>query len=412
VNDLIDMLLTNPWYRTAVGVVVLLIGAVLAYVLVRRIVLPAMTRAVKASATQWDDILLDSRVLVRLTRLVPIIIVYAWLPSIPGVDGELADILTRFVGSVLVFSVALAVSSLLRAGNELYTTFPISRTRPIKGYVQIANILLFAVTFILAIATLAGRSPLVFLSGLTAMTAIILLVFRDTILAFVASIQVAQYDMVRIGDWIEMPQFGADGDVVDIALHTLRVQNWDKTITTIPVSALVNESFKNWRGMQQAGGRRIKRAIHLDMSTVRFLSDEEIDRYAKFQPISEYMNRKSAEIVDDATQTTVDSDLTTDPRRLTNVGTFRAYVWHYLKNHPQLDTEGMTFIVRQLQPGPEGLPLEVYVFSRETAWVDYENIQSDIFDHLLAMVPEFGLRVYQKPSGWDVKELGGKQSSG
>jgi miniconductance mechanosensitive channel len=411
VNGILDIIDAYPWSQTLFGAVVLAVIATVTHLLVRRYLLPAMSRAVKVSATRWDDYILNTQVLHRLTRLVPVIIIYAGLPSIPGIDGALADGFQRIAGAVLILTSTLAIAAFLGAGNDLYSTFPIARTRPIKGYIQIANIFLFAIAFVLIVATLAGRSPLVFLSGLTAMTAIILLVFRDTILAFVASIQVAQYDMVRIGDWIEMPQFSADGDVIDIALHTLRVQNWDKTITTIPVSALVNESFKNWRGMQQAGGRRIKRAIHLDMSTVRFLTDAEIKQYGKFQPISDYIGRKRTELAEQKVPS-VSKHETTDPRRLTNVGTFRAYVWHYLKSHPQLDTEGMTFIVRQLQPGPEGLPLEIYVFSRETAWVDYENIQSDIFDHLLAMVPEFGLRVYQNPSGWDVKELGGKQPSG
>ncbi len=386
--------------------------AVIAHVATRRVILPMAIRAVERTSIEWDDILFDRRLLSRVSWFAPVLVVYALLPHVLGLGAGWVDFFQRLTGAVVVGLFVASTTTLLSAANRLYETFPVARTRPIKGYVQILNIVVVLIGVVLVVAVLSKRSPLVFLSGLTAMTAVLLLIFRDTILSFVASIQVAQNDMVRIGDWVEMPQHDADGEVIDIALHTLKVQNWDKTITTVPMHALVNQSFKNWRGMEQSGGRRIKRAIHLDMSTIRFLSEEEVEGFRRFRPLRDYMQAKREELDAHAAEYRIESGELGDPRRLTNIGTFRAYVWHYLKEHPALATESMTFIVRQREPGPAGLPLEVYVFAGDTAWVNYEGIQSDIFDHLLAMVPEFGLRVFQQPSGWDVRALGGSGEDG
>jgi miniconductance mechanosensitive channel len=233
---------------------------------------------------------------------------------------------------------------------------------------------------------------------------VILLIFRDTILSFVASIQIAMNDMVRIGDWIEMPKFGADGDVVDIALHTVKVQNWDKTITTIPTHALIADSFKNWRGMSEAGGRRIKRAINVDMSSVRFLEPAEIERLGRWELLADYIAGKTESIRAYNDGRSLPPDVLPHVRRLTNLGTFRAYVVEYLRAHPDTH-KGLTLMVRQLDPTAHGLPLQVYVFTSDTAWIAYEGIQSDIFEHLLAVLPEFGLRVFQQPTGADVQAL-------
>jgi miniconductance mechanosensitive channel len=236
------------------------------------------------------------------------------------------------------------------------------------------------------------------------MTAILLLVFKDTILSLVASVQLTAQDMVRVGDWIEMPQFAADGDVIDVQLHTVKVQNWDKTITTIPTHRLITDSFKNWRGMSQSGARRIKRAIFLDVSSIRFQTQDEVNHFTHFALLKDYVRNKEQELVDYNAGLATEVDAEVNKRRLTNVGTFRAYAFNYLKNHPRIH-DGMTLIVRQLAPGPEGLPLEIYCFTNTTEWVAYEDIQSDIFDHLLAIVPEFGLRLYQKPAGSDLANL-------
>jgi miniconductance mechanosensitive channel len=236
------------------------------------------------------------------------------------------------------------------------------------------------------------------------MTAILLLVFKDTILSLVASVQLTAQDMVRVGDWIEMPQFGADGDVVDVQLHTIKVQNWDKTITTIPTHRLISDSFKNWRGMSQSGGRRIKRAVFIDVSTIRMQTQDEVDRFKRFALLKDYIEVKEQELADYNAGLAVEVEADVNARRLTNVGTFRAYAYNYLKNHPKIRKD-MTLLVRQLAPGPEGLPIEVYCFTNTTAWADYEDIQADLFDHLLAIVPDFGLRLYQKPAGSDLANL-------
>ncbi|MEL6446734.1 MAG: mechanosensitive ion channel domain-containing protein [Pseudomonadota bacterium] len=260
---------------------------------------------------------------------------------------------------------------------------------------QLVQLGLWLLAAILVVSVLINRSPLLLLSGFGAMTAIVLLVFRDTLLSLVASIQLTAQDLVRVGDWIEVPQFGADGDVIDIQLHTVKVQNWDKTITTIPTYALIDKSFKNWRGMSRSGARRIKRALHLDVSSIGFLEPEGVDRLHRFKLLRGYLEDKLAEIGE------VGEDAPVNRRRLTNIGTFRAYVVRYLQQHPGI-AQHMTLMARQLQPGPEGLPLEIYCFTNTTVWAEYEDIQSDIFDRLLAIVPEFGLKLFQKPAGTDV----------
>jgi miniconductance mechanosensitive channel len=255
---------------------------------------------------------------------------------------------------------------------------------------------------LLVIAALLDRSPVILLSGFGAMTAVLLLVFKDTLLSLVASVQLTAQDMVRVGDWIEVPQFGADGDVVDVELHTIKVQNWDKTITTIPTHRLISDSFKNWRGMSASGGRRIKRALHIDASSIHFLSEEEIQRYRRFRMLREYLAGKEGELAEYNSQVEsadlAEPDRLVNYRRLTNIGTFRAYAWRYLRQHPRI-RQDMTLLVRQLSPGPQGVPIELYCFTNTTAWNEYEDIQADIFDHLLAIVPEFGLRLFQQPAG-------------
>jgi miniconductance mechanosensitive channel len=300
----------------------------------------------------------------------------------------------------MVFVGVLTADSLLSAGGELYSASPLSKGRPIKGYIQAIKIVLYLLGAIIATAALTGQSPLIMLSGFAAFSAVLLLVFRDTILSFVASSQIATYDMMRVGDWIEMPDYGADGDVVDIGLHTIRVQNWDKTITTIPTHKFLTDSFKNWRSMSQSGGRRIKRSLHIDMNSVRFLEDSDIERFEKFVLLKDYIQQKKKELEEYNAARVGNTSLVANARQLTNIGTFRAYVVRYLRDHPKIH-QRMTLMVRQLDPTPEGLPLQIYVFSNDVDWVRYEGIQSDIFDHIIAIVPEFGLRVFQTPSGRD-----------
>ena len=302
---------------------------------------------------------------------------------------------------------AVAFASLLEAANDIYNeSYSESKSRPIKGYLQVVSLVSYIAAGVVVISVLAQVSPVAFLSGLGALTAVLMLVFKDTILSLVASIQIMSNDMIRIGDWVEVPQSNADGDIIDIALHTVKIQNWDKTISTVPTYKFIGESFKNWRGMSESGGRRIKRAINLDVNTVHFLTDEEIEHLSRYEVLRDYMKQKRRTLAEHAaSKEGEDPDSIPERRRLTNIGTFRAYVLNYLKAHPMIH-DGMTLIVRQLAPSSQGIPIELYCFSTDTAWANYEALQSDIFDHLFALLPEFGLRAFQEPAGSDFAKLG------
>ncbi len=410
-KDLIEGFDLAVWAEIIVGLAVVAFAALVSYLVVRRLIAPVIRRLVLKTEGAWDDILLDNAVLRRVALFAPAIVVLAGVPQIPSLAPGWVEFIERVSGALLILFIVLAASALITAGANLYATLPIAADHPIKVYVQIVRIALFVIGGVVIVARLANQSPFFFLSGIGALMAVILLIFRDTILSFVASLQLASNDMVRVGDWIEMPQFNADGDVIDVALHTVKVQNWDKTITTIPTHKLISESFKNWRGMSESGGRRVKRSIHIDMSSARFLTDQEIEHFRNFAPLRQYMDRKLEELDAHAAEYVVDPGMAGDPRRLTNIGTLRAYIVSYLKRHPDLDTDGMTFLVRQLKPGPQGLPIEIYVFSSDTRWEAYEDIQADIFDHILAMIPEFGLRAFQDPSGADVRVIAGTDTA-
>ena len=303
----------------------------------------------------------------------------------------------------MAFAVVRAFKAFLDATNDIYNeAYAEAKSRPIKGYLQVLGLAAYLAGGVVIVAILAGRSPLFFLSGLGALAAVLMLVFRDTILSLVASVQIASNDMIRIGDWVSVPQAGCDGEVIDIALHTVKVQNWDKTISTIPTHKFIAESFKNWRGMSESGGRRVKRGLRLDMGSVRFLSAQEIAEFSRWEVIRNYMLERRAEIERYNAEKTADTGPSIVPeiRRLTNLGTFRAYVQRYLEAHPQTH-KGMTLLVRQLEPGPQGVPIEIYCFSNDTAWANYEGFQADVFDHLISILPEFGLRAFQDPTGRD-----------
>ena len=297
---------------------------------------------------------------------------------------------------------AIALDSSLNVINVLYSRRPSARLKPIKGYVQVSKIVIYAIAVILMIATLIDRSPLILLSGLGAMAAVLLLIFQDTLLSLVASVQISSNDIIRVGDWIEMPQLNADGDVIDIALHTVKVQNFDKTITTIPTKRFITDSFRNYRGMQEAGGRRIKRSLNIDQNSVHFLSDAEREHLNRFNLLDDYLTAKEEELADWNLKLEKRGQEPVNTRRVTNLGTFRAYVERYLRAHPGV-RQDMTLLVRQMPLSAEGLPIEVYCFTNTTVWAQYEGIQGDIFDHLLAILPEFGLHVFQHPSGRDFR---------
>ena len=356
--------------------------------------------------TRWDDELVQHGFFNRVAQLAPGLVFYFGSSAVPAITGAVEKIIHNVSLAYLALMAMLAVGALLSAANSIYEQRPGARNRPIKGYLQVARIVIYIIGAIIIVATLMERSPLLLLSGFGAMTAVLILVFQDTLLSLVASIQISGNNMVRVGDWIEMPGYDADGDVVDIALHTVKVQNWDKTITTIPTHKLITESFRNWRGMQQSGGRRIKRSICLDIGTVRFLTPTETSNFQRFGLLRDYVDRKEQQL-DRHNQSleAIDSDVV-NARRLTNLGTFRAYVYAYLRNHAEIH-QGMTILVRQLAPGPDGLPLEVYAFTATTDWNEYERIQADIFDHILAIAPQFGLKIFQRPSGDDLRSLAG-----
>jgi miniconductance mechanosensitive channel len=382
------------------------VGAVIIHLIAKRLVVATVRAFALRSSQTWDDALVTHNVFGRLVQVLPALIVFVGVPFIPGLPEGVVQLMRNVAMGYMVLMLTLALTAMLSAANAIYAASPVAKDRPLKGFVQLVQIVVWIFGGVMIIAAVLDRSPLLLLSGFGAMTAILLLVFKDTILSLVASVQLAAQDMVRVGDWIEMPQFGADGDVVDVQLHTVKVQNWDKTITTIPTHRLITDSFKNWRGMSQAGARRIKRAIYVDVSSIRFQTKEEVEHFTRFALLKDHIANKEQELADynEGLATEVDSEV--NRRRLTNIGTFRAYAYNYLKNHPKIH-QGMTLIVRQLGPGPEGLPLEIYCFTNTTEWAVYENIQSDIFDHLLAIVPEFGLRLYQKPAGSDLASLKG-----
>jgi miniconductance mechanosensitive channel len=397
-----------PLIATLIGIVVLALIAWIADLIAKRQLVRLLRGLARRTRSTWDDALISEQVFSRFAKIVPAIIVMFGAKGVPGLPDGSVQVVENIALAYMALTIMLALGALMNAANSIYEQYPIARDRPVKGYIQVAKIILYCIGAILAVSALLDRSPLLLLSGFGAMTAVLMLVFRDTILSLVASIQLIGNDMVRVGDWIEMPESNADGDVIDVALHTVKVQNWDKTITTIPTHKLISESFRNWRGMSESGGRRIKRSLLLDQNSIRFLTDEETAKFKRFALLKNYINTKQKELGSANAALNNDDDINVNLRRLTNIGTFRAYVVNYLHSRTDI-SEKMTFLVRQLPPGPDGLPIEIYIFTKTTEWVAYESIQADIFDHLLAIIPEFGLRVYQKPTGSDVRALEGSK---
>ncbi|WP_151733449.1 mechanosensitive ion channel family protein [Paenibacillus tengchongensis] len=374
---------------------------ILAHYITRRVVLKLIAKSIYSNNKyQWDNIMLERKVFHKLSHLVPAIIIYYSAPAFP----DYQELIIKAVITYIIIVVLLVVDALLSAVNDIYRTFEVSKSKPIRGYIQVIKIFAFAVGAILVIANLIEKSPLLLLSGIGALSAVIMLVFRDSLLGLVAGVQLASNDMVRVGDWIEMPKYGADGDIIDISLNTVKVQNWDKTITTIPSYALISDSFKNWRGMQNSGGRRIKRSICIDTGSIGFCTEEMIRKFSSIHYLSEYIQSKRTEIEHFNRAKQISSSDKINGRALTNIGVFRIYIQQYLCHHPQIHRD-MSIMVRQLAPGETGLPLEIYAFTSDIRWSEYERVQADIFDHILSVAPEFGLRVFQKPSGSDMQSL-------
>lgn len=392
------------WAATSFYVLLLLAGAWLANWITKKILVRGLHRLLHYTPiNRNNDDLTRFGLIPRLANIVPALVLIAGSRFIPDLPADLITVIQNVGNAFIILTIAMAIAALLNMVNAVYQRRPDAGNRPIKGYLEVFKIIVYAIAVLLMIATLVDRSPVILLSGLGAMAAVLMLIFQDTLLSLVASVQLSANDMLRVGDWIEMPQLNADGYVIDIALHTVKVQNWDKTITTLPTKRLMTEPFKNWRGMFESGGRRIKRSIYLDQNSIRFLTDAERQSLRRFVLLRDYLDGKLKEIDEWNAQLAEHGKEPVNLRRITNIGTFRAYVANYLKAHPRIHQD-MIMLVRQMNPGPEGLPLEIYCFTNTTAWVEYESIQSDIFDHLLAILPEFGLRVYQQPSGADLQK--------
>jgi miniconductance mechanosensitive channel len=390
--------------RTTAVIALIILLAWLANFITRRLLLAYIRKWIKKSKTLWDDLLLSHKLLDRLANYAPALVIYYMVPEALEAYPDAVEFIRSLISIVMIILAVLVIDSLFNVLHEVYNTFPISRDVSIRGYIQVGKIIVYLIGVILVLSVILGESPLYFLTGLGAVAAVLLLVFKDTILGFVASIQLSANDMVRIGDWIEMPAHNADGPVTEITLNTVKVRNWDQTITTIPTYSLVSESFYNWRGMTESGGRRIKRSVNIDLKSVGFCTPEMIEKFRKIRILTSYIDDKEEELRKHNEAYGVDDTVMVNKRRQTNIGVFRKYIELYLRNHPKI-RQDMTFLVRHLQPGPTGIPIEIYVFSSEQAWPVYEGIQADIFDHILAVVPEFGLRVFQEPSGDDFRSL-------
>jgi len=402
-NQLIE-LGVNPGAVVYLAYVIVIIGisviSILANVIAKKIVLNIISHYIKTNKSQWGSILLERQVFHKLSHVVPAVIIYYFASVFPDYEHLIAKGAISYMMILGLF----VIDTFLDAVNDIYRTYEISKVKPIRGYIQVVKILLFTIGGIVVIANLMGESPVILLSGIGAISAVIMLVFKDSLLGLVAGIQLASNDMVRVGDWIEMPKYGADGDIIDISLNTVKVQNWDKTITTIPSYALVSDSFKNWRGMQKSGGRRIKRSIYIDATSITFCTDDMIAEFKTIHYLTEYIMNKEREIEQHNIDHQINTSNKVNGRSLTNIGIFRVYIQHYLRHHPKIHQD-MTLMVRQLAPGETGLPLEIYAFTNDINWAVYESVQADIFDHIFAVAPEFGLRIFQKPSGHDVKSL-------
>ena len=403
------------WLSRLIAVIFVALVSCLANFIAKRIILTVVHGIVRRTKTDWDDALVERRVFTKLSHLAPAFVIRALVPvALEGSDrligfvGRAADVYMLMIGIFIV-------GSFLDAVADVYRKFAISNRIPITTYVQVVKIIVTVGGLILALSIIIDRSPWVFLSGIGALTAVLLLVFKDTILGFVAGIQMVAHDMVRPGDWIEMPKYGADGDVIEITLNTVKIRNFDKTITTVPTCALISDSFKNWRGMSESGGRRIKRSIYLDVTSICFCSPEMVERFSKMQVLGDYVAQKEKELAEHNLKHDIDESVLVNGRRMTNVGTFRAYLVAYLRRHPKIHQD-LTFLVRQLAPTEKGLPIEIYVFTSDQRWAHYEDIQADIFDHIYAVLPQFDLRPFQNPTGGDIERgvssVAGKRSGG
>jgi miniconductance mechanosensitive channel len=359
------------------------------------------------TVTQLDDNLIKRKTPRYAARVIPLVLAYNLLPAVLADFPKWIPTASHLFNIFFIILAIRILRSVLHASRDTLRTVEAYRGKPLDSYAQVISLLLWTIAGILIFSQLTGRSAVAFLTAMGAASAVLLLIFKDTILGFVASIQISANDLVRIDDWIEMPKYGADGDVTEITLTTVKVRNWDKTVSTVPTYALIGDSFKNWRGMQEIGGRRIKRSIRIKMSSIRYLDEQEIDALRHIELLTDYIDERRAEIRRYNEQHEVDKSMLVNGRNLTNVGLFRRYMERYALEYPGVHPE-MTRMVRQLQPDELGLPLELYCFSSDIRWEPYEHLMADIFDHLLASTGYFGLEVFENPASDDVRHLGAK----
>ena len=390
------------WYFLAVIALILVVSLVIHLVL-HRIVLQFLGRGQRAGRTVWQRAFSGHKLFARIGLALQGVVVFTMASAFLEAGSQVLVLIEVVTHLWIILFALLGLFSLLDAIEEISRSNGPAMRLPLRGIFQSLKLVATTVALIFAVAFLIGKSPLILFSGLGAMTAVVLLIFKDPLMGLAAGIQLSANNMLSVGDWLEMPQYGADGDVIDISLTTVKVRNWDKTITSIPSYALISDSFKNWRNIEEVGGRRIKRAINIDATSIGFASDEELDRLRRARLLSDYIEEKAAEIQRANDANGVDPSSPMNTRRLTNLGIFRAYLTAYLADNENINHD-LTFMVRQLEAGPNGIPLQVYGFANQTSWVPYENIQSDIFDHIYAIIPEFGLRLHQAPSGYDVQQ--------
>lgn len=381
-------------------IVFIALVSILANFITKKIVLKVIVHIVNNNRYTWDNIIVEKKVFHKLSHLVPAIIIYSSAPIFPPYRA----LIEKAAGTYMIIVTIMVFIALLNAFDAIYRSFEVSKIRPIRGYIQVVKIFLYVIGGIVVVSNLIGQNPVIILSGLGALSAVLMLIFKDSILGLVAGVQLSSNDMVRVGDWIEMPKYDANGDVIDITLNTVKVMNFDKTITMLPSYALISDSFKNWRGMQVSGGRRIKRSFYVDTTSISFCTEEMIGEFLKIHYLTDYITTKVNEINAYNIEHQINRESKVNGRQLTNIGVFREYIHQYLRNHPKINQD-MTLIVRQLAPGDNGLPIEIYAFSNDINWVVYESIQADIFDHIFAIAPTFGLRAFQNPSGHDIVQL-------
>ena len=393
------------WVHVVIFIILIALVSWLVDKITKQVIINVIKRVVAKTKNQYDDIILERGVFNRLAHIVPAMVVLSMLPSIMIDFPNAVEFMQTLVKVYMIFVAIMVIVSFLNALNDIYNKRVSSANFPIKTYVQVVQIIIIIIAVVWALSILFDFKVGTFFAGLGAFAAVLILVFKDTILGIVASIQISANKMMALGDWISMPSRGADGIVLDITMNTVKIQNWDKTIATIPTYAFVTESFHNWRGMEESGGRRIKRSVNIDMASVKFCTPEMLEKFSKIKLISEYVNERQKEIATFNQELVVDESVPVNGRRMTNIGTFRRYLEEYLKNSPKIHND-MTFLVRQLQPTERGIPIEIYVFSNDQAWSNYESIQSDIFDHIMAIMPDFELRIFQNPTGADFNKLG------